>query len=413
MIDVDFSKIGEQKLGTMPILILKDFNANYYCTINNDYARTIHQVHSPTFSLDYRALYSQLGCLGFKEYLIEYLKKNNILIIYFRDVPSSEIELSFIEELRKDYYIFCYLGDILEHFDSYYCYWGQVLDLVLVDDYYDKFLFKQYGEESLVLPPAYDAEMYAPIGIENKKYDVSFVGRMDRVGRKEFIDFLEENGIKVEVFGWGSKNGVVGKKEMIEIFNNSKINLNFTGPSNIFKNKIQSRVKQIKGHCQEIALTKSFVLTEVSPVIHRLFEIGSEIDVFYDKHDLLDKVNFYLKNDEQRKQMAEKAYRRSLRDLGACGVWERLLQLIYHRAKNKKYRSTDLIIDRGFSKSVCLSRIRYSIFFMRHLKFRLLWEEITVIVRMGGLFLIPAVICSQIIVFFNKLSRKVRKILSI
>ncbi len=363
MIDVDFSKIPEQKLGTLPILILEDSKSDCYCTINNDYVRIIQQIHSSTFNLNYRNLYKQLGYRGFKKYLYEYLKKNNIRIIYFSDMPISELDLNFIEWLRKDYFIFTYFGDVPEYFDNNYRYLAQVLDLVLVDDYYDKFAFKLYGIESLLLAAVFDAQIYAPLGIENKKYDVSFVGRMDRVGRKESIAFLKQNGIKVEVFGWGSKNGVVDKKEMIEIFNNSKINLNFTGISEVFKNRIESRIKQLKGHCQEIALTKSFVLTENSPVIHRIFEIGTEIDVFYDKNDLLEKVNFYLKNEEKRKQMSQKAYQRALRDYDAHNAWEKFLQLIYYRARNKKYLKADVTIDGHFLELICLGRIKYILYF--------------------------------------------------
>lgn len=329
MIDVDFSKIEEQEFGTLPILILEDSNVDCYCTIDKDYASIIQQIHGPTFNLDYRTIYKQLGCRGFKKYLYEYLEKNNIRIIYFRNMPVSEMDLNFIERLRKDYFIFNYFGDVPEHFHNSYRYLSQALDLILVDDYYDKFEFMIYGIESLLLPAAMDAQVYVPLGIGNKKYDVSFVGRLDRVGRKEFIAFLKQNGIKVEVFGWGSKNGVVDKKEMIEIFNNSKINLNFSGISEVFKNKIESRIKQLKGHCQEIALTKSFVLTEYSLIINRIFEIGSEIDVFYDKNDLLEKVNLYLKNEEKRKQMAQNAYERALKDYDSRRLWKRLLQLIY------------------------------------------------------------------------------------
>lgn len=410
MIDIDFSKIEEQKLGGLPLLILEDSHADCYCTINKDYARILQQIHSPTFNLNYQTLYRQLGPRGFKKYLTEFIKKNDIRILYFRDLSSAELDLNFIEDLRTTCFIFTYFGDILEHFNTNYRYWAQVVDVIFVDDYYDKFPFSVYGKEGLFLPPAFDSRVYVPQEIKNKKYDVSFVGRMDRVGRKEFIAFLKRHGIAIEVFGWGSPNGVVDKKEMIAIFNNSKINLNFTGISEIFKNRVESRVKQLKGHCQEIALTKSFVLTEDSPGIHRMFAIGSEVDTFHDENDLLRKIQFYLKNDGQRKEMAEKAYHRAIQEYEIVRVWERILQLVYFRAKNKEYRAMAVVSDGQFRNAVCLGRSRYFLSFTWQGKFRFAWEELSEGVKSGSLFLVPVVIINLMVAVLGKIGRRIIKI---
>jgi hypothetical protein len=197
---------------------------------------------------------------------------------------------------------------------------------------------------------------------------------------------------------------------MIEIFNNSRINLNFTGPSKIFEKKIESKLRQIKGHCQEVALTRSFVLTENSAIIHRLFKIGSEVDTFYDENELLEKINFYLKHNEKRKQMADQAYQRALRDYDIFRVWKTILQLIYYKEKNKKYRNADIIVEGNFLKAVCLGRVKYILYFMGCCKFRLMWEEISAGIKSGSIFLIPVVIIEQIVIILRKLHRRFKKI---
>lgn len=392
MIDILQSSIKtkEQDLGGVPLLILGNSDVTY-CTIVKEYSSVIKELHKQTFFVNLPQLYQKLGFNGTKSYLLEYLQKNNIRIIYFQDLFCQEFELNFIEDLREKYFIFGYFADICEHFNSSYRYISQPMDLVLTDTYYEKFLFKIYGIDALFLPPSYDSRIYNNRGFKGREIDVSFVGRADRVGRIEYIDFLKRNKIKLEIFGEGSNNGVISTQRMVEIFNASKINLNFSGVSKICAKTFENKMKQVKGRCAEVALTKSFLLTEYAPGMERLFDIGSEVDVFYDKYDLLKKINYYLQNSIKSQELAQKAQEKALRDYESRQAWKKILMIIYGRFNEKRYIKSILFTDAGFINNVNKCRAVYILKFIMQKKIRAAREEFMLIAR-SGKFNIPQMI---------------------
>ena len=60
----------------------------------------------------------------------------------------------------------------------------------------------------------------------------------------------------------------------------------------------------------------SFLLTEESPELRRLFEPGREIDTYRNGYELLEKVRHYLAHPEEREAMAARAQERCLREHG-------------------------------------------------------------------------------------------------
>ena len=48
--------------------------------------------------------------------------------------------------------------------------------------------------------------------------DISFVGGMDRPGRSELFSLLSEKGYSVSLFGYGTKNGYITSRKMMEIY---------------------------------------------------------------------------------------------------------------------------------------------------------------------------------------------------
>ena len=138
---------------------------------------------------------------------------------------------------------------------------------------------------------------------------LSFVGRIDRRNRVEYLDVCNELD-NVNIYGVGSANGPVSDIEMKEIFNNTKINLNFTGVQDfqpyVYARPIDQIVRSPKGRCQEIGMCGGFVLSEYAPGIEEMFLIGEEIDVFKNENELRQKLKFYLKNPKLVVEMAHR-----------------------------------------------------------------------------------------------------------
>lgn len=87
--------------------------------------------------------------------------------------------------------------------------------------------------------------------------------------------------------------------EMPFVFRQSKINLNITMRS------IQTGIPQ---RVWDVLACKGFLITNDQPEISDYFEAGKHLEVYKDKEELLDKIDYYLKHDKEREKIAENGY---------------------------------------------------------------------------------------------------------
>ena len=186
--------------------------------------------------------------------------------------------------------------------------------------------------------------LYKPIDLATvyKVYDASFVGQ-PHGDRKKVIEKIKRAGIEVKCWGEGWPSGRISQDKMLEIFSQSKINLNLTKssgvinwktPLKIFLHKKGGKIKlaapkrwlsnlrsilgqrreQIKGRNFEIPGCGGFLLTGYADNLEDYYEIGKEIVIYKDTNDLINKIKYYLEHDEERETIAQAGYRRTLRD---------------------------------------------------------------------------------------------------
>ena len=164
---------------------------------------------------------------------------------------------------------------------------------MLLPDYLSKFRYELLNINALCTFSLFDKQYYKKLDAKEKSIDVSFVGDMAKGNRREYIDYLSANSIPIKCYGHNTENGPVDFEKMIDVFNRSKININFTGAvdnsSLILGSGINNRIKQSKGRPVEIALCGGFVLTEYAPGIENMFEIGKEMGVFHSAEELAEK----------------------------------------------------------------------------------------------------------------------------
>lgn len=175
-----------------------------------------------------------------------------------------------------------------------------------------------------------------------KTYDVSFVGQ-PHSDRRKIINYLEQSKIKVDCFGDGWSNGRVSQEKMLDIFSASKINLNLTKSSggvdmvslakifisqknnkiminpplklyNYFKSFLGRRREQIKGRNFEIPGCGGFLLSGYADNISDYYIPDKEMVFFKDQKELIDKVKYYLANDQERELIRKAGFDRTLRD---------------------------------------------------------------------------------------------------
>lgn len=190
-------------------------------------------------------------------------------------------------------------------------------------------------------------------------HDVSFVGQ-PHGNRRAVIDALRSAGIDVLTRGYGWEDGRVSQDEMIQIFNQSRINLNLPNASRPAESQLtlvrrarlstarvlktlpfgeravavaaralsaleQARSgdrpsavemfpEQIKGRNFEVPGCGGFLLTGAADDLEHYYVPGREIAVFDSIDDLVEQVRYYLDHEEERRQIAQAGYDRTLRE---------------------------------------------------------------------------------------------------
>ena len=164
----------------------------------------------------------------------------------------------------------------------------------------------------------------------NCKYEVTFIGN-NYFGREKYINFLKEKGIKLKCYGNGWKNSnSVTEKKLLEIIKNSKISLNFS--------RSRGKEKQTKARVFEITGAGGFCLTENSRDLRSFFK-SDEVVSFNNELELLNKIRFFLKNENLRNMIAKKANYKTRKKFKNSTVINRILKII-SRTKGKKYFNT-------------------------------------------------------------------------
>jgi spore maturation protein CgeB len=193
-------------------------------------------------------------------------------------------------------------------------------------------MYQQYISEGIknvfYSPFGFNKNIYKKMDLP-MKYDISFVGGFSPL-RSWIIDILKKEGLQVNVFGRGWKNEYdwVSQEQMVEIFNQSKINLNLSNSTNFeisyllwsmksirnFKNLIntQKNKEQVKARHYEINGCGGFQISYFVPSLNLSYEIDKEIFVFEKQSLLAGYCNFFLKNDTLRHSIANQGYEKSI-----------------------------------------------------------------------------------------------------
>jgi spore maturation protein CgeB len=160
-----------------------------------------------------------------------------------------------------------------------------------------------------------------------RTYDVSFVGRCYGE-RKNFVDTIKRRGMNIATFGLGWENGRrVSQADLIKIYNQSKISLNISFASG------GGRI-QVKGRDFEAVGCGSLLLTKDTKEIAEYFVPGEEIITYRDANDASEKIEYYLKNEDERERIAKKGYERLMRE----HTMEKRFLRIFHSVQDVKMK---------------------------------------------------------------------------
>ena len=125
-----------------------------------------------------------------------------------------------------------------------------------------------------------------------KTIDVLFVGSKFNK-RNKVIKHLVENGIQIDTYGLGWKNGEIYGQNLLKLFSKSKIVLNFTRDEISYSLRVY-----------QVMASNSFLLSSFSKELNNTFVLKEHFDYFDDEHDCLNKIKYYLENEKLRNKIA-------------------------------------------------------------------------------------------------------------
>jgi len=169
------------------------------------------------------------------------------------------------------------------------------------------------------LSNAYCGREHIPMKLSNDdilkyKSDITFVGGYEKA-RAEDIYYLAKNGCNVRVWGnnWHKcsykhknikyENRAAYGLEYSKVISASKISLGFLRKVN----RDEETTRTV-----ELTAMKGFMLAERSDAQKGLFVEKVEAEYFSNRDELLEKINYYLKNDLERKSIALNGYNKCM-----------------------------------------------------------------------------------------------------
>lgn len=205
-----------------------------------------------------------------------------------------------------------YLFSGLKFYDHYFAYRS-----ANIED------FKEIGCGSVsLLRSSYIRELHFPIkDMYNSPYacDVSFTGHWEADGREHLLYAISnEPRIKLRIFGGGlwRKSPLFSMLDLVAgpikpvLGADYNLVLNSTRIALVFLSKLNRDTYTRR--CFEIPAAGAFMLCEFTTDMASLFKEGVEAEYFRSREELLDKVRFYLSNDNARVRIARAGHEKVL-----------------------------------------------------------------------------------------------------
>ncbi len=269
------------------------------------YYYPLHGIFSRVIQYDYIQRMTTTGIVGINDEIIALVRKEKPKYVLWIST-MYEIMGSTLDAIRREgSIVVAWFNDDEYRFGHYSKWWLPYIDYCVTHDIEAVPKYEALGAQAIFSFPCQGIPVQRDWSKIEEKYEISFVGRKSKTMRERYINDIINRNMPIRVFGHGWDDGYVTTEEMVDIFKTSKINLNFSGTGNR---------KGLKGRITLVCLTGGFLLTEYVPGLEDYFKIGEEIVCFNDTKEMIDKINYYLNHDEERRAIARAGWTRAVNE---------------------------------------------------------------------------------------------------
>ena len=239
------------------------------------------------------------------------IETNSIKIILFEGDHAHIIDNEFVKKISNKVKKGIFLGDdMVWHLVNLIS--AQECDFVLTSEPISVLKFKELGLESFYVPIEANGNIFKDRKLK-KIIDVLHFGRQKTI-RKDYINYLEKNGINVKsVTPYDEESNSMEK--LAHLINQSKIIINFAQSVNGNRHfnhlKIFENFYQTKGRIQVAGISNVLCVSEYSASSELLYP-NNELPFFKSKEECLKKIKFYLSNENELKKATELFHLKSL-----------------------------------------------------------------------------------------------------
>ncbi|WP_414848025.1 CgeB family protein [Bacillus sp. IT-79MI2] len=190
--------------------------------------------------------------------------------------------------------------------------------------------YKSIGCQNVYhLPLAADPNVFYPREVDEKyKTDILFIGVAFSNRVKffdEIADYLVNKNMLISGVGWKSlknyhllqrrinANHWLSPEETANYYNGAKIVLNLHRSHDdptINKNSEKIEALSLNPRTFEISACGAFQLTDIRPDVSEFYKPGYDIETYRTPQELIEKIEYYLNNEEERKTIASRALNR-------------------------------------------------------------------------------------------------------
>ena len=290
---------------------------------HTNFYQSLERMGHEVIYFDFMTIFQQNGKLAMSKRLLEIVQSEHpdlLFCVLFTD--QFEIDtIRYISE-KTNTSTFNWFCDDHWRFDNYSKHWAPAFNWVSTTAASAVPKYEALGYRNVIKTQwACNHYLYRKLDLP-LTYDVTFVGQPHGT-RRGTIDVLRKAGINVRTWGYGWETGRLEQDQMIEVFNQSRINLNLSNASSTGNRQgllrwLPSRKhdlsSQIKGRNFEVPGCGGFLLTDPAENLQEYYEIDREIGIFASPDALVDQIRHYMDSETERSAIAAAGYERTVRE---------------------------------------------------------------------------------------------------